>query len=699
MNLRAALISLLLSSAFASPLDAQQLPAIRPKVNGVFPHGAQRGTDVEITIRGSNLQGASEIHFLTPKLRANIVESKHNQVKARVYVDPAAEPGRHDFHLVAPHGSTLAWFDVNTRPELFEKEPNNDRAAAQPIEFPLLINGVVDRRDYDYFKFDAQAGQTITFDLAGSRNDSGCDGVLSLLDENGVEIAYVDDYYWQKDPHLAHKFERSGTYYLRVFGSGEGGGPADDYRLVAGQMPHVYHAMPLGGRQGTTAQIELHGVNLEGIETVVLGEGIALAEVVSRSDCDAKIRLTIPKEVPKGVYRLHIDNATQPVPFVVSGLPEIAVTSQHAGSKQNPVPVALPIAASGIIDTPGQGHYFTFQVDEPQTILLAVDSFRFDYHLDPIVIIYDESGQRLAYQDDPTTNSAKEPANVDPHFVFALPKAGRYIVHVRDVAFRGDPNYPYRLTIKKAEPGFSAGIVGTDDTLYRGRQHIVTVQVRRLEGWNTPVEVRAVNLPPGVTGPESVIVPVEPTRFKGTCAEEHILDGTKVEYPLQIAADAPPGLHRIKFRARGEMDGRVVERELIPRYWFAPLKRIMGYSQGSELYATIADLPPLVLELPDRTTVPPGGEATVQVVIIRLDEGKTPLELRPVDVSDGLSIEPATVRPGATLADLKVTVAGRGTFLAIIEGVADGKVLARSHPVEFEVRAGRSRNEDRPDDN
>ena len=52
------------------------------------------------------------------------------------------------------------------------------------------------------------------------------------------------------------------------------------------------------------------------------------------------------------------------------------------------------------------------------------------------------------------------------------------------------------------------------------------VQVRRLEGWNTPIEVWAENLPEGVTGPAKVVVPVEPTHYKGTCGEDLILDGT-----------------------------------------------------------------------------------------------------------------------------------------------------------------------------
>jgi hypothetical protein len=374
-------------------------------------------------------------------------------------------------------------------------------------------------------------------------------------------------------------------------------------------------------------------------------------------------------------------------------MPEVTVTTASAGNKQDAYPVTLPVVVNGVIDAPRATHHFSFQVDEPQTILLAVDSYRFDYHLDPIVILYDESGRRIAYQDDPTTNSAKEPANVDPHLVFHLPKAGRYTVRVRDNSFRGDPNFPYRLTLKRAEPDFVAGVVGTDDTLFRGREHTVIVQVRRLEGWDTPVEVWAENLPAGVTGPGRVAVPTEPTRFKGTCAEEHILDGTKVEYPLRVAADAPLGLSHIRFRARGVMNGRVVEHEVIPRYWFRPQKKTQGFSQAADLYATVADLPGLVLGVPDRVSTSMGGEETIQVVVTRLDDGTAPLELRPAEIPEGLLIEPVTVRPGGTLADVKVAASANGPFSIILEGKTEGKLLGRSHPITIDVSAVPERRE------
>src|SRR5215468_2308328 len=259
-------------------LGAPKIPPIRPEVQGVFPHGAQRGTEVTLRIRGKNLQGASQILFATRGLSAEILKVEHNVIDARFHVKANAEVGRHDFRIVAPHGSTINWFDVSDRVESFEAEPNDDRAHAQLIKLPILLNGTVKTGDYDYFRFTAEAGHTLTFDVLATRNGSQFDSVIDLLDENGSLLDYSDDYYMFKDPHLVYKFAKSGTYYVRVYGSGEAGSANSDYRLIAGEMPQVDYAMPSGGRQGETVEFDLVGVNLALVSKVTLGDGISTGE-------------------------------------------------------------------------------------------------------------------------------------------------------------------------------------------------------------------------------------------------------------------------------------------------------------------------------------------------------------------------------------------------------------------------------------
>ena len=660
-------------------LAESPIPSIRPAVSGVFPHGGRQGTSVEITIRGADLQDTSEIRFATPKLQAEILKSAHNRIEARVHIDAAAEPGRHDFRVIAPQGSTLNWFTVSTRPESFEQEPNNDRDDAQAIEFPVLINGIVKSKDYDYFRFEVRAGQTITFDVNATRNGSRLDPVIGLLDRNGVEIAYSDDYYIFKDAHLVHTFRQGGTYYLRLYGTSERGSATSDYRLTAGEMPQVDHAMPMGGRRGKPVEILLTGVNLSNLSAVVLGDGRSRGQVLSRSSKAAKVRLEIPADMPLGVHQLHVHGATLPVPFVVSELPEVTVLGDVARQRDDPYPITLPVVANGVIDKRKAADYFSFRVNTPQRVLLAVASMKLNYPFDPLIEVYDESGKRIGYQDDPATNTGRNPANMDPHLAIDLPKAGRYVAKIRDAAFLGHPNFPYRLTVKRAEPEFKVKVIGTDETFYRGRKNVVTVWLRRLQGWNTPVEVWTEDLPEGVTAEKVVVEPVN-TPFRNTCGEAHTMDGTKVDIPIHVAVDAPAGLGQIRFRARGVMEGRAVEREGHTQYWFKTNRKIMGDAQTGRLLATVADPPTLVLSTPDEVTVALDEPGEIRVIVNRLDEGSAPLEIVGEGPA-GIIVEPAVVQPSTTLATLNVRSSMSAPASIVLVGRTEGRQLGKSHPI------------------
>src|SRR3981081_4036574 len=100
-----------LALATSLSLGAPEIPPTRPQVLGVLPHGGQRGTDVELLIKGKNLQGARQILFATPKISGVILSVEHNAIRARFHLDPSLELGRHDFRIVAPPGSTLNRFD------------------------------------------------------------------------------------------------------------------------------------------------------------------------------------------------------------------------------------------------------------------------------------------------------------------------------------------------------------------------------------------------------------------------------------------------------------------------------------------------------------------------------------------------------------------------------------------------------------
>ena len=644
-------------------------PPLEPQITGLFPRGLSRASEAIINVRGRNLQNLRAATVSGQGITAEILESSAYRAKIRVRANATVEPGRHDLRLLAPQGSTLNWLDVSTRPETTETEPNNDFDKAARLTFPALVNGVITAGDYDYFRFTAAAGQTLTFDLLATRNGSSLDGALELLDARGRTIEFNDDYYAFKDPHIVHRFAEAGDYYLRINGSGESGSETADYRLIAGAMPHADIALPGGAQRGTTVEFDLQGVNLESVSEVTLGAGLAKGKVISAGFGRARVSLAIPATAPLGPLALHVEGATLPVPFVVSAMHEVTVAPGAARKRRDPIPVELGTIVNGVIDAPRAADHFTFRTDGPEHVVLSVESMNLGFLLDPLLTVYDEAGKRIAWQDEPTTNTGKEPADLDPHLALQLPAAGRYTVAIRDSQFRGDATFLYRLTLKKAKPDFTVRIVGAHATLYRGHPNIVNVRVRRLEGWNTPVEVWAEGLPPGATAPRLIAEPKN-TSYTGTCGEIHYLDGTNVAIPITVSAGAPLDLSKITFKARGTMNGRPIEREARSRYWKSRIK-VTGDAEETPLFATIADLPGVVFQTPERT-----GLGKFTVILTRLDDGAGEMTI----TGDG--IEAVAVPAGVTRAEVVFTKPGE----IVLNGSVGTRRLGESQPIRVESR-------------
>jgi hypothetical protein len=466
---------------------------------------------------------------------------------------------------------------------------------------------------------------------------------------------------------VVQRFPEAGDYYLRIYGSGDSGSETAGYRLIAGAMPHVDLALPSGDARGTNVDLALPGVNLEGVKEVTFGPGLAQGRLVKTAFGRAHVPLSIPPDAPLGQNILHIGRATLPFPFVISGVPEITVQPGAARSRLNPARVLLGTVVNGLIDDPRSADYFAICIDGPEDIVLSVESMNLGFLLDPLVVVSDSTGKRIAWQDEPTTNTGKEPANLDPHLAFRLPAAGGYTIAIRGSQFRGDLAYLYRLKIKKAEPDFSLRVVGAHMTLYWGRENTVTVRVRRLEGWNSPVEIWAEGLPPGVTAPRKIAEPKN-TPHTGTCGEIHYPDRTSVAVPITVAQDALLDVSQIVYNARGTYRNRTVVREARVRYWKSRI-RIPGDAEDSALFATVAELPGAVFQTPERA--PPGR---TDVILTRLDDSTGDL------VIDGDGVDPVSVSHGVTRVGIRFAKPGE----IVLNGRVNGRLVGRSQPVRVE---------------
>jgi hypothetical protein len=131
-------------------------------------------------------------------------------------------------------------FAVDTLPECLEQEPNNSIGAAQTVSLPIIVNGRIDKPgDWDVFRFNGRAGDTVVAEVTARRLDSPLDSVLKLTDALGKQFAFNDDHEDKGaglDTHYADSYltailPADGAFYVHIGDAQRQGGPEYGYRL------------------------------------------------------------------------------------------------------------------------------------------------------------------------------------------------------------------------------------------------------------------------------------------------------------------------------------------------------------------------------------------------------------------------------------------------------------------------------------
>jgi hypothetical protein len=192
-----------------------------PQVTSIFPLGAHAGQKKPpiVAMKGWNLEAA---RLTLPS--------------------PDAKPGI--YPLTARNAAGLISnpvpFAIDTLPETFEKEPNNNRKRAQEVTLPIIVNGRIDRTDdWDVFEVAGRAGDELVAEVSARRLDSPLDSVLKITDASGNLIGMNDDHEdlgagtntHHADSYLMLKLPADGPYYVHIGDAARHGGEEYAYRL------------------------------------------------------------------------------------------------------------------------------------------------------------------------------------------------------------------------------------------------------------------------------------------------------------------------------------------------------------------------------------------------------------------------------------------------------------------------------------
>lgn len=183
-----------------------------PYLESLFPFGGRRGSEVTVSLQGSNLEGADSL-----KLR----------------IAPDAQLGRQDLRARTAKGvSNPQPFETDDLPELLEVEPNNAPAQAMRLELPIVVDGRIgEAKDTDTFRFTAPADQRLSIEVQARRFGSPLDSLLTLMDGQGGVITRNDDAA-EQDARIEFDAKKGTEYGLSIRDLTDRGGPRFGYRLV-----------------------------------------------------------------------------------------------------------------------------------------------------------------------------------------------------------------------------------------------------------------------------------------------------------------------------------------------------------------------------------------------------------------------------------------------------------------------------------
>lgn len=372
---------LVLGLGVSSPVEAQGPTLVPATLRNITPAGATRGRMLTFTLDGLNLQNATRVVFDDPEITGIPAPGANaNQAKVTATVGEKARLGVHRVYLETPLGTTGGvTFVVGAWPEKREQEPNNEPSAPGLSELPATFLGTLDRTgDVDCYRFEATAGQELTFEVVAGQIRSRLNAVLSLVDGQGAVLAESYAAEGQVDPLLVYRFAQAGTYAIRVRDFENAAGGDVSYRLNVGALPAATGVFPLGFQKGR-GEVTLIGSALGAAPKVEISSGRGgWGETVSVSEIGGKSLL-------------------RPVRLAVGEHPEVVESDSPNETAATAQRVTAPVTVNGRISggAGADADYFRFTARKGQRMILEVDARRLGSPLDSVIDVLDGQGKRI----------------------------------------------------------------------------------------------------------------------------------------------------------------------------------------------------------------------------------------------------------------------------------------------------------------
>lgn len=276
----------ILCAIISTTLYAQKL-----SLGYLYPSGGQVGTTVEIEAGGLNINKATKVLFSHEGISAEIEPIKESasakrkrrrlndqsspqladRVKLRITIAADVPCGMYDLRLQGVSGvSNMLPFEVASYPNFVENNRASQRNPNRVTALPAVLCGYVTPGGVDYFNFEGEKGQTIVATVKARQMvpyiadavPGWFQPVLKIVDSEGREVAYSDDYHHNVDPVIITTLPKNDNYTVIIHDAIYRGREDFNYRIHLGVIPFVTGRYPAYGTVGKSVKQQLEGVNL-----------------------------------------------------------------------------------------------------------------------------------------------------------------------------------------------------------------------------------------------------------------------------------------------------------------------------------------------------------------------------------------------------------------------------------------------------
>lgn len=358
--------------------DGKPVPAMKPappklaKVVALAPRGIERGGRREVRVTGTNLETLKTAKASVPGVTIEIVSAAATEAKLAISAPADFTRAAVDvtFSDAAGKAAGTLKLHIDDLPVVIASE-----AKAAPLKFPLTVWSALEKPgDSDRYEFDAQAGQTLVFDLESKALGGKADAVLALVDKDGHVLASNNDFDNMGDPLIGYTFKTAGRFAIVVSDLQMGGTAEHFYRLTAGALPFVTACYPLSVPANAESEVELIGFNLP-------------------PDSRVKVTAAAPGEMPlmPDATKFRSRRAFR---VAVSDLPAVREVEPN-DTPDRATSASAPASIAGRIERPGDVDLFRFEAKKGSSWTIETEAAKRGAPVDTKIEVLDAQGRKV----------------------------------------------------------------------------------------------------------------------------------------------------------------------------------------------------------------------------------------------------------------------------------------------------------------